>query len=199
MYESSNIPHNEDSHYLDSNSPYFGVASMKVFSENLCEFYAKLGKTKYTAIRHSNIFGPYDKFDLDKCHLVPAMIRKVLEQDAIQVIGAKDNEARRDILYIDDLINFIDLCIQKQTNNYELLNCGYEKAFSVTEIIDAIQNIAGTDKSIIYNDNKKNIATCTILDCSKARKLLNWYPKTSVQVGLRQTIEYYKNEIQSKQ
>ena len=74
----------------------------------MCRFYSKLG-LKTTVIRHSNAYGKYDKFDLFKSHVLGATITKV--------INAKDNEilevwgtgqARRDFIYIDDLVDFID-------------------------------------------------------------------------------------------
>ena len=45
---------------------YFGVGWTKIYIEKLCEFYSNISNTKFTIIRHSNIYGPYDKFDLEK-------------------------------------------------------------------------------------------------------------------------------------
>ena len=68
MYHSSKKPLKETD--LDANKEiypnYFGGAWNKIYFEKMCEFYASLGINKYTAIRHSNIYGPYDKYDLEK-------------------------------------------------------------------------------------------------------------------------------------
>ena len=61
---------------IEINKNYFGVGNTKVYIEKMCKFYSELG-LKTTAIRHSNVFGPYDKFDLDKSHVLGATIRKV--------------------------------------------------------------------------------------------------------------------------
>ena len=71
MYQSSNRPISENS--LDLNKDpypsYFGAAWMKIFIEKSCEFYSRFKKTKFLVIRHSNIYGPHDKFDLNKSHV----------------------------------------------------------------------------------------------------------------------------------
>ena len=48
---------------------YFGAGWMKIFAKKLCEFCYSLSDIKFTIIRHSNIYGPYDKYDLEKSHV----------------------------------------------------------------------------------------------------------------------------------
>ena len=116
MYKSSNRPILEKE--LDLNKDpypaYFGAAWMKIFIEKTCEFFSRLGRTKFLVIRHSNIYGPYDKYDLDKSHVFGATITKVMtnKNNRIEVWG-KGTE-RRDFLYVDDLVDFISLAIKKQ-------------------------------------------------------------------------------------
>ena len=62
-----------------------------------CNFYSSLGITKYTVIRHSNIYGPYDKFDLEKSHFMGATITKVLTAKNIEVWG--EGKESRDFVY----------------------------------------------------------------------------------------------------
>ena len=68
MYPSSDRPLGEAD--FNANAPlhprYFGVGWTKIYVEKMCEFYASLGVTRFTAIRHSNIYGPHDKFDLER-------------------------------------------------------------------------------------------------------------------------------------
>lgn len=196
-YKSSDSPQKESDWKIEDIPPvYFGVGNMKVYSEKLCEFYGGLGNCKYTAIRHSNVMGPYDKFDLDKCHLLPAMIRKVVEaSNTLEVWG--DGKAKRDLLYIDDLVDFVDKVIQKQESSYELFNCGSGKAYSINTIIDIISKIEGKKLEIIYNNSKPNIPTVTILNIDKAKLVLGWEPKTKLEDGIKKTLEYYKNDYKS--
>jgi GDP-L-fucose synthase len=70
---------------------YFGAGYTKVYLEKMCEFYSRLGKTKHTVIRHSNMYGPYDKYDLEKSHVFGATITKVMtsEDGKINVWGSR--------------------------------------------------------------------------------------------------------------
>ena len=193
MYQSKNTKQKE-SDWTESEriyEKYFGVGNTKVYLEKMCEFYSSLGSTKFTAIRHSNVFGPYDKYDLDKCHVVPAFVNKIVNADKhLDVWG--DGTAERDIIYIDDLVNFVDLVIEKQKNCYELLNCGYEKSFSIFELAQMIMEIENKSLEIQLNTSAPNIPTTVVLDCEKSKKLLGWEIKNDIREGLKKTINWYK-------
>jgi GDP-L-fucose synthase len=175
---------------------YFGVGNMKVYSEKLCEFYSRLGKCKYTVIRNSNVFGPHDKFEINKCHMLPALVMKVVDAtDSIEVWGDPVNQAKRDIIYVDDVVSLVDKIIEKQTTPFERFNCGQGKAYSVSDIVNLVQKAVGKNLKITYNTSKPNIPTTVILDCEKAKKLLGWEPKTSIEEGLKKTVEWYKQNL----
>lgn len=174
----------------DIYGPYFGVGKMKVFVEDMCKFYASRGTTKYTAIRHSNVYGPHDKFDFDKCHMVPAMVRKVAEAESnINIWGR--GKAKRDILYIDDLVRFIDLALHNQNTSYELYNCGFGEAFTIQYIIETLKNHSNKDLAMDYDISKPDIPTTVVLDCSKAEKELGWTPLVHPQEGLVKTYQWF--------
>ena len=84
---------------LDINKNYFGVGNTKVYIEKMCKFYSELG-LKTTAISHSNVFGPYDKFDLDKSHVLGATIRKVINANEGEILMYGVQEKREEILFI---------------------------------------------------------------------------------------------------
>jgi len=128
MYQSSNIPIKEND--FDANndiySHCFGSGWTKVYIEKMCEFYSRIGNTKYTVIRHSNIYGPYDKFDLERSHVFGATIAKVLTtKEGENIIVWGDGKEERDLLYISDIVDFVELVIEKQIHNFELYNVGY--------------------------------------------------------------------------
>ena len=173
---------------------YFGVGNMKVFTEKMCDFYSRIGSTKFTAFRHSNVYGPYDKFDLDKCHVVPAFVNKVINAtDTLEIWG--QGKASRDIIYIDDLIDFIDKCIDKQEAMYELYNCGGGAAYPILDLAKTIMKLNEKELKFEFDLTKPDIPTTVILDCSKAKQELGWSPSTNVEEGLRKTCEWYKNSV----
>ena len=67
--------------------PYFDAEKAFNYIEKQCEFYSRISSTKYTAIRHSNIYGPYDKFDAERSHVFGATISKVLTEKGGTVGG----------------------------------------------------------------------------------------------------------------
>ncbi len=123
MYPSSSVPVKEEDFTGEISPKYFGVGWTKVYVEKMCDFYAGLGRTKHTVIRHSNIYGPYDKFDLERSHVFGASVTKaMLAKDELTIWGT--GEERRDLLHVDDLVRFVRLAIEKQSANFGLYNCG---------------------------------------------------------------------------
>lgn len=195
MYQSSNIPIKETD--FDANkeiySSYFGGAWTKVYNEKMCEFYSRIGNTEYTVIRHSNIYGPYDKYDLEKSHVFGATITKVMSAKKggkISVWGTGEEE--RDLLYVSDLVDFVDLVLSKQKNKFELYNAGCGSSISVKELVKKIIALSGRNIRIEYNLSKPSIKTKLCLDTTKAKKLLGWTPKVSLDKGIQKTIKWYK-------
>ena len=197
MYQPKDHPQSEDewSPLDEMYQAYFGVGNMKVFNEKMCDFYSRIGTTKFTAFRHSNVYGPYDKFDLDKCHVVPAFVNKVINaEDTLEIWG--EGKASRDIIYIDDLIDFIDKCIDNQESKYELYNCGGGAAYPILELAKTIMRLNDKDLDFKFDLTKPDIPTTVILDCQKANRDLGWTVTTGLEEGLRRTCEWYKTNVQ---
>lgn len=170
---------------------YFGVAKTKLYIEDLCKFYSGLCKTKYTCIRHSNIYGPHDKFDLNKSHFFGATINKVFNSKKYVNIWGNGNE-RRDLLYVGDLVDFVKKTIKKQKVNFRIYNCGYGKHYSVNQVVKMIVTLS-KKKLILKNDlSKKSIKTSLALNTSLAKKELDWNRKTHIKKGIKKTIDWYK-------
>lgn len=193
MYRSSNKALKE----IDFNANkemypnYFGGGWMKVFVEKLGEFYSRLNRNKYTLIRHSNIYGPHDKFDLEKSHVFGASINKVVNsKNNMLTIWGKGTEGR-DLLYIDDLVRFVELAIKNQKKKFGLYNVGYGKLISINNLVKKIIKIYGK-KINIYNDfSKKSLKNSVFLNCNKAYKELRWKKKISLDQGIKKTLKWY--------
>jgi GDP-L-fucose synthase len=196
MLQSSDRPLSEED--FDANAPihprYFGVGWTKVYLEKMCEFYAGLGKTKYTVIRHSNIYGPYDKYDLERSHVFGATVTKVMTaKDKITVWGT--GEEARDLLYVSDLIDFVHKAINNQQNQYELFNCGAGRAVRIKELVSMIVNASGKKISIEHDLSQPSIPTSLYLDCSKAWAKLGWKPNVEITSGIIKTLDWYSKNI----
>ena len=197
MYPSSKLPVKEKD--LDLNSEmyekYFGAGWTKVYMEKLCEFYSRLGRTKFTVIRHSNIYGPYDKYDLEKSHVFAATIMKIMnaKDNKIVVWGAGIEE--RDLLYVSDLMDFVELVLEKQDYSFDLFNVGLGIAISVDSLVKKIISLSGKNLAIEYDKTKPTIATKLVLDISKAKEKFGWKPKISLDEGIKKTLDWYSKNI----
>ena len=171
---------------------YFGVGNTKVYIEKMCEFFARLGRTRHTVMRHSNMYGPYDKYDLERSHVFGATVTKVMENDngVINVWGT--GEGARDLLHVDDLVNFVDAAIHKQESMYELFNVGVGNAVKIIDLIKKIIMHSGRDLKIEHDLSKPTIPTSLFLDCTKAKDLLGWEPQIDIDQGIQKTLKWYK-------
>lgn len=196
MYQSNDKPLKESD--FDANNElhprYFGVGNTKLYIEKMCDFFSRIGETKFTAIRHSNIYGPYDKYDLERSHFFGATVTKVMTaKDKISVWGTGEEE--RDVLHINDLNNFVALAIAKQKEKYRLYNCGLGKAVPIIEIIKKIITASGKNLQIENDLSKPTIKTSLSLDCSLAKEELGWEPQISLNEGISQTIKWWDKNI----
>lgn len=198
MYQSSAIPVKESD--FDANREifpnYFGVGWTKIYIEKMCEFYSRLGITKYIVARHSNIYGPYDKFDLQKSHVFGATMTKVMTaKDGDKIIVWGSGEETRDLLYVSDLLNFVELAIDKQESQFGLYNVGCGQSISIRDLVKKIISYSNRDIKIEYDLAKPTIKTKLCLDTTKARNALCWSRKISLDEGIKKTMEWYRANI----
>lgn len=171
---------------------YFGVAHTKLYIEKICKFYSKISKTKFTIIRHSNIYGPRDKFDLAKGHFIGSSVKKLFDRNhkSIKIFG--DGSEKRDFLFINDFTNFVKIVLKKQISNYEIFNCSYGKSFSIITILNKLIKISNLNKKIKKIKASKSIKVNICVNSKKAKRLLSWYPKIHLDKGLKKTIDWYQ-------
>jgi nucleoside-diphosphate-sugar epimerase len=161
----------------------------------MCEFFSGLGVTRYTVIRHSNVYGPHDKFDLERSHVFGASLTKVLHCTNGKIFVWGDGKEERDLLYISDLINFVQLAINKQDTPFCLLNIGYGSSVSISDLIKKIITISGKNIKIEYDMSKPTISTRIALNCQKAKQLFGWESKVALEDGIRKTMDWHKSNI----
>lgn len=201
MYQSSEKPQKEEdfSESDDIYKNYFGVGWTKIYTEKMCEFYSGLGVTQHLVIRHSNVYGPYDKFDLKKSHVFGATVNKVLDDSKSTILVWGDGGEKRDLIYIDDLVEFVEVALAtKIKERFCLVNIGSGTAFSIKDLINKIIIVTGKKKELIFDKTKPTIKTSVSLDSTKANRLFGWEPKTPLLEGIRKTVDWYTENILRK-
>lgn len=200
MYHQSKKPLKESDYNSNKeiSKKYYGAGNTKIYIEKMCKFFSDISKTKFTIIRHSNIYGPNDKFNLTTSHFVGATIYKVFNKSRnfLEVWG--NGQEVRNLLYINDLINFINLAINKQSKKFLILNCGYPKAFKIIEIVKKIIKASNRKILIKFNKNKPTIPFNINISSNKALNEIGWKSKTNIDDGLKKTIKWYLENYKIK-
>jgi len=171
---------------------YFIVGWMKRFSEIMCEMYAtKISKPMPTLIvRPGNLYGPLDKYKKNESKVIAALIRRAYEkEDPFEVWG--DGEDIKDFLYIDD---FIDALLETfpKSNDFDIFNIASGVPVTIKEVLKHIIDISNNETiEVNFDKTKPTMIPKRMIDISKINKLIGWYPKTSINQGLKLTFEWY--------
>lgn len=175
---------------------YFGAAWTKIYIEKMCEFYSGIGKTKYTVIRHSNVYGPHDKFDLEKSHVFGATMAKVMNvQDGKEILIWGRGEEERDLLYVSDLVNFVKAALKNQKSRFEIFNVGSGALISVKDLAAKVIARSGKKIRLSFDFSKPVIKFKLCLDSSKAKKRMGWAALVPLDEGIKKTMDWYNKNI----
>lgn len=201
LYISSNTVYPPFTHAVKENDAwkgqpfekYFPVAWMKRFGEILAEIYAtKVNKPmNVVVIRPANIYGPYDDFRWETSHVIPALIRKVVERHKpVEVWG--DGSEIKDLIYVEDLVEGMLLAMAK-INKFMPINIGTGKGISIRKIVGEIIRIDKyKNAKIKYNKAKPAMIKKRILNVTMAKKVINFRAETKLEEGLAKTINWYR-------
>lgn len=191
---SGNRPVREDSPLMEDPYPgtYFsGMA--KRFGEVLCRMYGEKIATRMTTIilRPTNVYGPNDDFEPATSHVIPALIRKVVErQNPVEVWGT--GEEVRDAIYVDDMVEAMIVAMERVAC-FDILNVGRGQGASIREILTAILEVDGfTQARVIFDPSKPTTFPIRLVDTTKAETVLGFKAKTDLWEGLRRTIKWYR-------
>jgi UDP-glucuronate 4-epimerase len=176
------IPFSETDEVNQPISPY---AATKKAGEMMCYTYAQLYKIKMTCLRFFTVYGPKGRPDM-----APYLFTKaILNGDIIKQFG--DGSTKRDYTYVDDICEGVAKAIDKQFD-YEIINLGNNSPVSLKEFIATIENVSGKQAKIEILPMQPGDVEKTYADVSKAKKMLNWEPKTDLLTGLTQFISWFK-------
>jgi nucleoside-diphosphate-sugar epimerase len=174
---------------------HFALGWTTRYIEKLCETYAsKLQKAMQTIIlRPTAIYGPWGDFDFKTSHVLPTLIRRVVErQNPLEVWGT--GETRRDFIYADDVVDACLLALENLTA-FGAYNIGAGVSYGVKDLLQLILNIERNFEAVVvFAPDKPVKAPSVKVDCSKAKKDFGFEAKTSLSVGIEKTIKWLKEE-----
>jgi GDP-L-fucose synthase len=141
-----------------------------------------------------NIYGPYDNFDLENAHVVPALVRKFVEategrHERLIVWGT--GIPTRDFVYAGDVAEGI----LRAAEVYEwpgIVNLSAGKETSIADVVHSLADITGFAGKIVWDSSRPDGQSRRLFDVSKARRELDWHARTSLREGLAKTVAWYR-------
>ena len=184
----------------DANGEYFHkyhiAASMKTMSEQICQMYGeKIPKPiDVTVIRPGNMYGPYDDFNWQTSHVLPAFIRRVVERhNPISVWG--DGKDIKDLVYVGDVVDGM-LAAAKQAKGYNEYNIASGEGYCLSDLLSMLQEIDGYQEADVeYDMTKPTMIPKRLISIDKAQKELGYQPKVSIREGLAKTLNWYRKSL----
>jgi GDP-L-fucose synthase len=171
-----------------------GYAIAKIMAARLCEYINyENSKFQYKTIIPCNVYGKYDKFDLERSHLVPAIINKLTKAAAegleeVEIWG--DGKARREFMYAGDLADAIFCALEDFNNLPKVLNIGIGEDHTINDYYSVVAKVIGYKGEFNHNLEKPVGMLQKLLDVKKQTKW-GWKPRTSLYDGVLETYNYY--------
>ncbi len=171
----------------ETNEPY---AIAKIAGIKLCDAYRSQYQCNFVSVMPTNLYGPNDNYDLQHSHVLPALIRKMLEAkrtNAASVVIWGTGAPLREFLHVDDMA---DACmfLMDAYNEPGPINIGVGHDLSILDLAKLIQRIVGFEGTIATDSSKPDGTPRKLLDVSKI-SALGWKAKIGLEEGIRKVVE----------
>lgn len=174
-----------------------GYALAKIAIARLCQYInSEDPYFQYKTLIPSNLYGPYDKFDPEVSHMIPAVIRKIHlaktnNHDQVTIWG--DGKTRREFLFVPDLADFVDFALENYTNVPQYLNIGLGRDYTILEYYQIIANVIGYEGEFVFDKTKPTGMPQKLVDNTKIKQL-GWDNITPLEEGIAQTYQHFLEE-----
>jgi GDP-L-fucose synthase len=178
-----------------TNEPY---ALAKIAGIKLCQSYRRQYGSDFIAAMPTNLYGPFDNFDLTSSHVVPAMMRKFHEA---KVEGREDvviwgtGAPRREFLHVDDLASACAFLMQHY-DGFDHINVGTGEDLSIRELAELIAGIVHPGARLVFDTDKPDGTPRKLLDVGRLHEL-GWNHSITLRDGLATTYEWFLAHIDS--
>ncbi len=176
---------------LEQTNEWYAIA--KIAGIKMCQAYRKQYGFDAISVMPTNLYGPGDNFDLENSHVLPALMRKFHEAkesdaESVQVWGS--GNPKREFLHVDDLG---DACVflMQEYNEAEIVNVGWGKDISITELASLMKEIVGYSGSIEFDASKPDGTPRKLLDTTRLTSL-GWQPSTQLADGIASTYKWFQ-------
>jgi GDP-L-fucose synthase len=180
----------------ETNAPY-GVAKRALLV--MAQAYRQEFGSNYVMVLPVNLYGPGDHFDLERSHVIPAMIRKFVDaqtrgEPSVTLWG--DGTPTREFLYVEDAVDGVLLAAERY-DGPEPINLGTGDELSMRALADTVARATGYAGAISWDSSRPNGQPRRRLDTARAQALLGFVARTSFADGLARTVAWYREQQQS--
>ena len=186
--ERTNGPFNEE---MIINKPISPYAATKASNEQMCYTYSHLYGINIVCLRFFTVYGPRQRPDL----AIHKFAKLIDQEKPIPVFG--DGTTKRDYTFIEDILSGIISSIEYNKTPYEIINLGESQTVELNYLIDLIEKEMGKKAIIERKPLQPGDVPITYADISKARKLLNYNPKTPIEKGIRIFTKWFNDYYHS--
>ena len=197
VYQSAKITPTKENVELvipDGNNPRYSYGLSKIVTEVYSLHYSFSGRTNLKIFRPHNIYGPNMGFK----HVIPEFIVNLLKVDSTANFKPKGGlESTRAFCYIDDLIRGLRI-LEKNNSTNEIFHIGNDNEISILNLLEMIMDFLEIKVSIEKTDLNLHVGSSTrrCPDIGKMKKL-GYTPQVSLEEGIKKTIEWYRNNLNS--
>ena len=179
---------------LEETNDAYAIA--KIAGIKLCQSYREQYTFKTISLMPTNLYGINDNFNLKTSHVLPALISKIHDakinnKSYVECWG--DGTPMREFLHVDDLADACHFCMMNYDSG-DIINVGTGIDITIRELTEKICDVIGYNGPIVWNESKPNGTMRKVLNVSKINKL-GWKSQISLDEGLKNTYEWYKQNI----
>lgn len=160
----------------------------KRFGETLTVAYKREYNVDARTVRIFNTYGP--RMRPDDGRVIPTFITQSLRGEEITIYG--DGEQTRSFCYVDDLVDGLISLMRAEDLKHDVYNIGKENERTIKKLAHEIQDITGTDSSIVYEPLPEDDPSQRRPDITRAKNDLNWEAEVPLRTGLEKTINHFK-------
>ncbi|WP_124728455.1 SDR family oxidoreductase [Staphylospora marina] len=172
--------------------PLSGYGVSKYTVEHYLNVYRHLYGISFTALRYANVYG-IRQDPRGEGGVISIFVDRVLRGLPMTIHG--DGEQTRDYIYVEDVARANLAALE--AGDGEILNIGTGRQSSLNEVLRLFREITGQDVEAVYGPERPGDIRHSVFDISKARRVLGWEPKVSLEEGLRKTVEYYREQYRT--
>ncbi|MFA6530682.1 MAG: SDR family oxidoreductase [Candidatus Micrarchaeia archaeon] len=170
-------------------SPY---GESKLMDELMSRKYYETDKLKSVCLRYFNVYGPRQSPSSEYSGVISIFMKKIIDGEQPMIYG--DGNQTRDFIYVADVVRANLLAMKSTKAAGEVINVATGKETSLKELVKSINVIAGTAIEALHGPERVGDIARSVADISKARKLLGFEPKYSLEQGLGSTVEWFKSQ-----